>query len=54
MIEIVAMGESLTTHIPTGKNRAEFLTKVIYGRKQRYHVSNLLYDIYDDHILEQN
>ena len=52
--ESVAMGESLTTHIPTGENRAEFLTKLLYGSKRRYYVSNLIYDIYDDNILELN
>ena len=46
------MGDSLITHIPTGENRADLLKKVFYGRKWRHHVSNLLYDIYDDKILE--
>ena len=54
MRESVSMGESLTTHIPTGDNRAYLLTKVLHRRKRRYHVSNLLYNIYDDHILEHN
>lgn len=45
--ESVAMGESLTAHIPTDKNSADLLTKVLYGQKRRYHVSNLLYDIFD-------
>jgi hypothetical protein len=45
--ESVAMGESLTAHIPTDKNGADLLTKVLYGQKRRYHVSNILYDIYD-------
>ena len=48
------MGELLTTHIPTGKNHAELLTKFLHRRKHRYHVSNLLYNIYDDHIQEDN
>ena len=40
MRESFAMGELLTTHIPTGDNCAESLTKVIYVRKRRYQVSN--------------
>ena len=52
--ESVAMGESLTTHIPTGDNHVGFLMKVLYGKKRRYHVSNLLYDVYYDQVLEHN
>ena len=52
--ESVAMGESLTTHIPTDDNRADLFTKVLYNRNRSYHVSNLLYNKYDDHILELN
>ena len=44
----------MMTHILTGNNRAELLTKLIYLRKWGYHVIILLYDIYDDHILERN
>ena len=47
--ESVAMGESLTTHIPTLQNPADLLTKVLYGAKRQSHVRNILYDIYDDH-----
>jgi hypothetical protein len=47
--ESVAMGESLTTHIPTLQNPADLLTKVLYGAKRQTHVRNILYDIYDDH-----
>ena len=54
MRESVSMGESLTTHIPTGDNCAYLLTKVLHRRKRRYHVSNLLYNIYGDRILEHN
>ena len=50
----VAMGEALTTHIPTGDNRADLLIKGLYGKKWGYHVSNLIYSIYDDHILKIN
>ena len=51
MRESVVMGESLTTYIPKGENRADLLPKVICGRKRRYHVRNLLCDIYVDQIL---
>ena len=42
------MGESLTGHVVTNENCAELATKVLYGGKRRFHVSNLLYNIYDD------
>ena len=44
----VAMGDSLTGHIGTNKNCADFATKVLHGGNRRFHVSNLLYKIYDD------
>ena len=47
--ESVAMGESLTGHIGTNKNVGNLATKVLYGQKWRYMVSQLLYDIYDDY-----
>ena len=31
--ESVAMGETLTTHVPTLENYADLLTKVLYGQK---------------------
>jgi hypothetical protein len=46
--ESVAMGESLTAHIGTNENVGDLATKVLYGQKRRYMVSQLLYDIYDD------
>ena len=46
--ESVAMGESLTGHFGTNKNCADLATKVLYGGNRRFHVSNLLYDIYND------
>ena len=49
MRESVAMGESLTGHVPTDENPLGLLTKVLTGRKREYHVSNILYDIYDEH-----
>jgi hypothetical protein len=36
--ESVAMGESLTTHIPTLQNPADLLTKVLYDAKRQSHV----------------
>ena len=47
--ESVAMGESLVGHIPSKENTADLMTKVFYGQKIRYVVSNILYDIHDDH-----
>ena len=44
----VAMGWSLTGNVGTNKNCTDLATKVLYGGKRRFHVSNLLYDIYDD------
>ena len=45
--ESVASDESLTTHIPTLKNFADLLTKVLFGNKRRELVRGILYDIYD-------
>ena len=42
------MSESLTGHVSTNKNCADLSTKVFYGGKRSFRVSNLLYDIYDD------
>ena len=44
-----AMGESLVGHIPSKENAADLLTKVLYGVKRRYLISNILYDIHNDH-----
>ncbi len=46
--ELVAMGETLLTHIKTGDNLADFLTKTTSGAKHRKLVSGVVYDIYDD------
>ncbi len=46
--ESAAMGESLTGHIKTNENIGNFATKVLYGQKQQYMVSQLMYDIYDE------
>ena len=47
--ESVAMGESLLGHIPRKESIADLMTKVLYGPKRRYLVSNILFDIYDNH-----
>jgi hypothetical protein len=46
--ESVAMGKALTGHIGTDENVGDLATKVLYGQKRQYMVSQLLYDIYDD------
>ena len=46
--EAVAMKECLTTHIPTLRNFADMLTKVLYGKKRKDLVSGVLHFIYDD------
>ena len=45
--EDVVKKECLTTWIPTLKNWADLLTKVLHGRKRRALVQGVLYDIYD-------
>ncbi len=47
--ESITMGESLTGHIGTNENVGVLATKVLYGQKRQYMVSQLLYDIYDDY-----
>ena len=44
----VAMGDSLTGHVGTNQNCTDLATKILYGENRRCHVSNFLYDIYDD------
>ena len=39
------MGESLTAHIGTNENIGDLATKVLYGEKWQYMVSQLLYNI---------
>ncbi len=46
--ESVAMGETLLTHIRTGENLADFLTKTTSGAKHRKLVNGVVHDIYDD------
>ena len=45
--EAVAMREALVCHIPTRKNVADLLTKVLFGGHRRELVSAVLADIYD-------
>ena len=41
--------ESLVGHKLSKKNVADLMTKVLHGHKRRYLVSNILYDIHDNH-----
>ena len=49
MGESVAMGESLSTHIPTNDDPSDLIMKVITIQKRQNHVGNILYNIYDEH-----
>jgi hypothetical protein len=42
------MDETLLTHIRTGENLADFLTKTTSGAKHHKLVSGVVHDIYDD------
>jgi hypothetical protein len=46
--ESVAMGETQLTHIRTGENLADFLTKTTNGTERRKLVSGVAHDIYHD------
>jgi len=46
--ESVAMGESMTAHVPTEYNLADLLTKILYGIKKRRLVNDILWDVYDE------
>jgi hypothetical protein len=46
--ESITMGETLLTHIRTGENVADFLTKTTSGAKCCKHVSGVVHEIYDD------
>ena len=41
------MKECLTTHVPTLQNLTDILIKVLYGKKRRNIIKNILFDIYD-------
>ena len=45
--EDIAMMECLTTHVPTARNWAELLTKVLFGKKRRELVQGVLFDIFE-------
>jgi hypothetical protein len=45
---LVAMGETLLTHIRTDDNLADFLTKTTSGARRHKLVSGVVHDIYDD------
>jgi hypothetical protein len=47
--ESVAMGESLITHIKTGNNLSDLMTKVMCGADHCRLVGDILYNIYDFH-----
>ena len=47
--ESIAMGKFLVAHLPSSENVAKLMTKVIYGQRQKYLLTNILYDIHDDH-----
>ena len=47
--ESVAMGESLITHISTGHNHSDLMTKATSGARCRHLVGGILFDKYDDH-----
>ncbi len=46
--ESVAMGETLLTHIRTGENLVDFVTKTTSGAKRRKLVRGVVHDICDD------
>ena len=45
--EAVAMKECLTTHVPTARNWADLLTKVMFGKKRQELVQGVIFDIYN-------
>ena len=45
--ESAAMGESVVVPIPSEENIPDLMTKVLYGQKRKYLVSNILYDTYE-------
>ena len=46
--ELVAMGESITSHISTLLNFSNLMTKVTSGQKRKNLVGGVLFDIYDN------
>ena len=45
--EAVAMRKCLTTHLPTARNWADVLMKVLFVKKRQELVQGVLFDIYD-------
>ena len=45
--EVVAMKECQTTHVPTARNWADLLTKVMFGKKRQELVQGVIFDIYN-------
>ena len=45
--ESIAMGECITTHIPTLLYFSDLLTKFLYGQKRRNLVDGIMFDIYE-------
>ena len=45
------MSESPVGHISSKDNVTDLMTKILYGQKRRYLVSNILYDKHDNHLL---
>ena len=43
----MALKKLLVGHIPSELNVADLLTKLLYGRKRRFLVGQVMYDIYD-------
>ena len=54
ILELVAMGESLLTHVGNADNLADLLKKPIFGAKWQRLVGGLLYDIYDERVQKVN
>ncbi len=48
MQESVATDELLTTHIDSGDDLSDLMTKLTHGGKHRQLVGNFPFDIYDD------
>ena len=47
--ESVALGRLSVGHIPSSENVADLMEKVLCRQRRKYMVSNILYDIHDDH-----
>ena len=45
----VVIGESLVGHIPSKDNVTDLMTKVFYEQRRNHFISNIVYDIHDNH-----